>query len=300
MFRFRNTSGYSSQMKNIGSVENKGFEFVINTNNIDGKFTWSTNFNFSYNKNEVTSLGDQTLIDEGSARYMNVVKTGQPIGVFYGAEYAGVDPQNGDALWYVNTQDANGVVTDNTTKTNDFTEANFVVLGKPTPDLLGAITNTVGYKGISLAFTFQGVSGNKIHLVGDQWMAANGVWYDNQLKSQLASWKNPGDITDVPEARLAWDNGDQSRNSRYLSSGAYVKLRSLMLSYQMPKKITDKAKLGSMMIYLQGQNLLTFTKYTGWDPEVSTDFLNDNVTSGCDFYSAPQPRSIVFGINIGL
>jgi TonB-dependent starch-binding outer membrane protein SusC len=295
-----NTSGYSTQIKNIGSIQNKGFEFVINTNNLTGKFTWNTNFNMSYNKNEVTNLGDQKIIDSGSARYMNVVKVGQPIGVFYGAEYAGVDPQNGDALWYKNTQDANGVVTDHTTKTNDFTEANFVVLGNPTPDLMGAITNTVSYKGISLAFTFQGVTGNKIHLIGDQWMAANGVWYDNQLKSQLASWKKPGDITDVPEARLAWDNGDQSRNSRYLSSGAYVKLRSLMLSYQMPKSITDKAKLGSMMIYIQGQNLLTFTKYTGWDPEVSTDFLNDNVTSGCDFYSAPQPRSLVFGINIGL
>lgn len=295
-----NTTGYSSQMKNIGSVENKGFEFVINTNNLTGKFTWSSNLNFSYNKNEVTSLGEQTIIDSGSARYMNVVKVGQPIGAFYGAEYAGVDSQNGDALWYVNEQDANGDVTNHTATTNDFTEANFVVLGKPTPDIMGAITNTIAFKGVSLAFTFQGVTGNKIHLVGDQWMAANGVWYDNQLKSQLASWKNPGDVTDVPEARLAWDNGDQSRNSRYLSSGAYVKLRSLMLSYEMPKSIISKAKLGSMMIYIQGQNLLTFTKYTGWDPEVSTDFLNDNVTSGCDFYSAPQPRSIVFGINIGL
>jgi hypothetical protein len=174
------------------------------------------------------------------------------------------------------------------------------VLGTPTPDLMGAITNTLGYKGVELAFTFQAVTGNKIHLIGDQWMGANGVWFDNQLTSQLGSWKNPGDITNIPQARLGWDNGDQSRNSRYLSDGSYIKLRSLMLSYEIPKRIINKAKLDRMRIYIQGQNLLTFTKYEGWDPEVSTDFLNDNITSGCDFYSAPQPRSIVFGITIGL
>jgi TonB-dependent starch-binding outer membrane protein SusC len=294
------TSGYSTQLKNIGSVQNKGFEFVLNTNNITGTFTWSTNFNFSDNKNKVMNLGGQTIIDQGSARYMNVVMVGQPIGVFYGAEYAGVDPTNGDALWYINTKDANGKITDHTTKTNNFNDANFVVLGSPTPNLIGAITNTFGFKGFELAFTFQGVTGNKIHLIGDQWMGANGVWYDNQLTSQLSSWKKPGDITDVPQARLGWDNGDQSRNSRYLSDGSYVKLRSFMISYELPKRIISKAGLDRMRLYIQAQNLITFTKYKGWDPEVSTDFLNDNITQGCDFYSAPQPRSIVFGITIGL
>ena len=294
------TSGYSSQLQNIGSIQNKGVEFIINTNNFTGSFTWSTNFNMSFNKNEVTNLGDQTIIDPGSARYMNVVKVGEAIGAFYGAEYAGVDPANGDALWYVNAKDANGNVTNHSATTNTFNDANFIVLGNPTPNLIGAITNTFGFKGIELAFTFQGVSGNKIHLIGDQWMGANGVWFDNQLSSQLASWKKPGDITDVPQARLGWDNGDQSRNSRYLSDGSYVKLRSFMLSYEMPKKIISKVGFDRLRLYVQAQNLLTFTKYKGWDPEVSTDFLNDNITQGGDFYSAPQPRSIVFGINIGL
>jgi len=294
------TSGYSTQLKNIGAVQNKGFEFVLNTNNVTGTFTWNTNLNFSYNKNEVTSLGGQTIIDQGSARYMNVVMVGQPIGVFYGAQYAGVDPANGDALWYINEKDSNGKIVNPKATTNSFTDANFVVLGSPTPNLIGAITNTLGFKGFELAFTFQGVTGNKIHLIGDQWMGANGVWYDNQLTSQLKSWKNPGDVTDIPEARLGWDNGDQSRNSRYLSDGSYVKLRSFMISYEMPKKLISRSGLDRMRIYIQAQNLLTFTKYKGWDPEVSTDFLNDNITSGCDFYSAPQPRSIVFGINIGL
>ncbi len=86
----------------------------------------------------------QSIIDNGSARYMNIVKVGQPIGVFYGAEYAGVDPDNGDAIWYINEQDADGNIINHEATTNDFNSANFIVLGQPTPNLIGAITNTVG------------------------------------------------------------------------------------------------------------------------------------------------------------
>jgi TonB-dependent starch-binding outer membrane protein SusC len=294
------TSGFDIQTQNIGSVENKGFEFILNTTNLTGEFSWNTSLNFSVNKNKVTDLGGQDIIDAGSSRFMNVVKVGEPLGSFYGAEYAGVDPENGDALWYVNEKDANGNVVDPSATTNDFNSANFVVLGHPTPDYLGAITNTLGFKGIELAFTFQGVTGNKIHLAGDTYMAANGAWYDNQTTDQLNSWKNPGDITDIPQARLGYSNGDQSRSSRFLSTGAYLKLRSLTLAYVFPKALISKAKFDNVRVYVQGQNLLTFTKYKGWDPEVSTDFAVDNVVSGVEFYSAPQPRSITFGISLGL
>jgi len=240
------------------------------------------------------------IIDAESSRFMNVVKVGDPLGVFYGAQYAGVDPENGDAIWFVNEQDENGNIVDPTATTNDFDAANFIVLGHPTPDKMYALTNTFDFKGFELAFTFQGVTGNKIHLAGDTYMAANAAWYDNQTVDQLNSWKKPGDITDVPQARLAYSNGDQGRSSRYLSDGAYIKLRSLTLAYTLPQAIVEKAKFSNIRLYVQGQNLLTFTKYIGWDPEVSTDFAVDNITSGVDFYSAPQPRSITFGINLGL
>jgi TonB-dependent starch-binding outer membrane protein SusC len=307
------TSGFSVQTQNLGSVENKGIEFVLNTKNITGQFNWSTSLNFSYNKNEVTDLGEQEIIDAGSSRFMNVVMLGQPLGVFYGAEYAGVasddipggnpdgsDIYGGDAIWYVNEKDENGNIINPEAITNDFGQLNFVVLGHPTPDYMGAITNTFDYKGLELSFTFQGVWGNKIHLAGDTYMAANGAWFDNQTTDQLRSWKQPGDITDIPQARLGYSNGDQARNSRYLSDGSYIKLRSLTLGYTFPQNIISKVKFSNLRIYIQAQNLLTFTKYIGWDPEVSTDFAVTNVVSGVDFYSAPQPRSITFGINIGL
>jgi TonB-dependent starch-binding outer membrane protein SusC len=294
------TTGYTVQTQNVGSVTNKGVEFVINTVNLSGDFGWETNLNLSYNKNEVTNLGGQTIIDEGSSRFMNVVMVGQPLGIFYGAEYAGADPDNGDALWYVNEKDDNGNIIDHTTTTNDFAEANFVVLGNPNPPFLAAITNSFSYKGFGLSFTFQGVAGNRIQMAGDPYMAANAAWFDNQTVDQLNSWKNPGDITMIPQARLGYDNGDQGRSSRYISSGDYLKLRSAMLSYDLPSSVVRKMKLGGLRIYLQGQNLLTFTKFIGWDPEVSSDFATDNITSGLDFYSAPQPRTILAGISITL
>ena len=307
------TSGFNTQTQNIGSVENKGFEFVLNGTILTGEFKWNASFNYSVNHNKVTDLGGQDIIDAGSSRFMNVVKVGEPLGVFYGAKYAGVakdfiaggnpdgsDIYGGDAIWYVNQKDDKGNIVNPKAITNDFSSANFIVLGHPTPDKLYSLTNTFDYKGFELAFTFQGVTGNQIHLTGDPYMAANGVWYDNQTTDQLNSWKKAGDITDIPQARLNYDNGDQGRSSRYLSDGAYLKLRSLTLAYVLPQSFISKAKLNNVRIYIQGQNLLTFTKYRGWDPEVSSDFVVDNVVSGVDFYSAPQPRSITLGINIGL
>ena len=307
------SSGFEIQTRNIGAVQNKGFEFILNSTNLTGDLKWSTSFNFSINKNEVTDLGGQELIDIGSSRTMNVVMLGQPLGVFYGAEYAGVaaddipggnpdgsDIDGGDAIWYINRKDAQGNIISGDSITNNYGDANFIALGHPTPDYIGALTNTFEYRGFEFSFTFQGVGGNNIHLLGDIFMANNGEWVDNQTADQLNSWKKPGDKTDIPQARFDDTNGSQARSSRYLSDGAYIKLRSLSLAYNFPQSLLSKVKFSSARVYLQAQNLLTFTKYKGWDPEVSSDDFVNNVVSGVDFYSAPQPRSITFGISIGL
>lgn len=285
------TSGFRTQTQNIGEVQNKGWEFVLNTNNLVGDFKWNTSFNIAINKNEVVSLADgQDLIDNGDA---NVVKLGESIGVFYGAEYAGVDPANGDALWY-----KNGEGTGRET-TNDYGEAEFVVIGNPNPDFIGGITNSFSWKGLSLDVVFQGVYGNEIYKDGDRFMACQGCWFDNQTRDQLDHWNQPGDITDVPEPRFWYPNGEQSRNSRYISDGSYLRLKTLTLGYELPRSVIEKARLSRLRVYVIGQNLLTFTKYDGWDPEVSSDAFTDNIVSGVDFYSAPQPKVLAFGINVG-
>lgn len=288
------TSGFRTQTQNVGRIENKGVEIVLNSNNLVGAFKWNTSLNFARNVNEVKELAPgQTLIDEGSSRQMNVVKVGESIGAFYGAEYAGVDPNNGDALWYINAEGGGRETT------NDFTEANFIILGNPNPDFIAGLTNNFSYKGFTLDVTFQGVSGNEIHKQGDIFMACNACWFDNQTRDQLDSWKNPGDVTNVPEARLGYSNGDPARSSRYLSDGSYIRLRTLTFGYEFPTAVLNRLKLSRLRLYATGQNLLTFTKYDGWDPEVSSDAFVTNTAFGMDFYSAPQPRTITFGLNLG-
>jgi len=285
------TSGFRTQTQNIGQVQNKGVEFVLNTNNLVGAFKWNTSLNIAFNKNEVVALAEgQDIIDNGD---INVVKVGEPIGVFYGAEYAGVDPQNGDALWYINKEGQEGETT------NDFNEAEFVTLGSPIPDVVAGVTNTFSFKGLTLDLTFQGVFGNSIHNSAGRYMSCNACWFDNQTKDQMQYWDKPGDITNIPEPRLGYSNGDQNRSSRYISDGSYVRLRSLSLGYEFPQSALRKAGFSRLRVYMIGQNLLTFTKYDGWDPEVSSDAFVDNVVSGIDFYSAPQPKTIAFGLNIG-
>jgi hypothetical protein len=223
-----------------------------------------------------------------------VVKVGEPIGVFYGAEFAGADPQNGDALFYVNEEGGDPNAT-----TNDFSEANYVILGSPLPTMIGGIGNTVSWGGITLDVRFQGQAGNKIQNSGGIFMSCNACWFDNQTKDQLDRWQNPGDVTDVPEARLGYSNGDNTRSSRYISDGSYMRLKNVTLAYDLPASWFKKSGVRSLRLYATGTNLLTFTKYKGWDPEVTADYVADNITYGIDFYSAPQPKSIIGGIRIG-
>lgn len=289
------SSGFSSQFQNIGQLRNSGWEFTLNSNNLTGKFSWTTSLNLAFNKNEVVALAnDQTLIDDGGSRYMNVVRVGSPIGVFWGAEYAGVDPSNGDALWYVNAEGGDAKAT-----TNDYNEANFVELGSPLPTVIGGLDNTLSYGGLSLNFRFQGQAGNMIHNAAGGYMSCNACWFDNQTADQLDRWQNPGDITDVPEARLGYSNGDQSRSSRFLSDGSYLRLKNVTLAYTLPAKWLGRSGIRDARIYVTGTNILTFTNYDGWDPEVTTDFLASNTVYGVDFYAAPQPKTYVAGVRLG-
>ncbi|HTE01068.1 MAG TPA: TonB-dependent receptor [Mucilaginibacter sp.] len=289
------TLGIGSQLQNLGKMYNRGFEVTLSSDNFVGKFRWSTSFNASYNKNVVTFVQGQ-IIDDGAD--LNRVIEGQPIGVFYGREYAGVNPQNGDAIYYLNTKNADGTLDRGTT--SDYNAAQNVPLGNPTPNWTGGITNTFNYKGFDLSFTIYGSFGNKIYNGGGQYMsssASNG--FDNQTLDQMKYWDKPGDITDVPEPRMFYANGTDP-SSRYLSSGSYVRLKTASLGYTFPKEMLAKIKIDRLRIFVNGFNLFKITKYKGWDPEVSTDFLASNINLSNDFYSAPQPRTITFGVNVGL
>jgi hypothetical protein len=186
------------------------------------------------------------------------------------------------------------------TTTNQYNDAENIIIGNPNPDFIYGFRNTFTFKGIDLDVLFQGVQGNEIFNGGGQYMSASASnGFDNQTKDQLASWKKPGDITMVPEARQFFANGTDN-SSRYISDGSYLRLKALTLGYNLSPKLLTKLHIDKARFYVRGQNLFTFTKYKGWDPEVNADYQASNINQGVDFYSAPQMKTIVFGINIGL
>lgn len=286
------TSGFRTQLTNIGDMQNRGVEIVLNSVNIAKlNFTWNTSLNFARNVNEVKKLAPgQLSIPPSSSRFLNAVIIGEPLGVFYGPAYAGVDPANGDALYYSNEEQ--------TETTTNYNEAERVVLGDPNPSFIAGLTNTIKYKGFDLMFLFQGVFGNEIYDGGGGFFAANGDWFDNSTRDQLARWQNPGDVTDIPQARLGECNGCNA-SSRYISDGSYIRLKTLNVGYSFRPELLSRLKISSLRVFFTGQNLLTFTDYKGWDPEVSADHLGGNIQIGNDFYSAPQSRTLSLGLNVG-
>ncbi|MBV9962158.1 MAG: TonB-dependent receptor [Parafilimonas sp.] len=276
---------------NIGSMDNRGVEIVLNSDNIVSKnLKWSTSFNLSYNRNRILKLdGKTTIIPSDNPRYLNSLVVGQSIGVYYGPKYAGVDPQNGDALYY--TQDGK--------TTNQYNDAGNFIVGDPNPDWIGGITNDITYKGFELNFLFQGVFGNQVENGGAVFMTNGFQTWDNQTSDQLNRWQKPGDITNTPQLRLRLDNGEDA-SSRFIYDASYIRLKNIMLAYNLPASILSRIKFQSLKLYVSAVNLLTFTKYPGWDPEVNTDGRDqNNRNQGSDFYSPPQIKNISFGLSLG-
>lgn len=188
------------------------------------------------------------------------------------------------------------------TTTRFWDQAKKQIVGDPNPEWFGGVTNSFSYKGFELSVLFQGVFGNQVQNGAGGFMSSSGSWFDNQTRDQLNAWTAKGQVTNVPQARILWldgDDGASNISSRYVYDASYVRLKNLTFGYTVPQKVMNKIGLSSAKVYLSGVNLLTFTDYPGWDPEVNTDYRAGNVNQGSDFYAAPQIKSWVFGINIG-
>lgn len=286
------TSGFSTSLQNVGNLENIGWEFAINTFNLTGDLRWNSTFNISSNRNKITNLDEQVL----TGGFINRALEGQPIGVFFAPEFAGVDPSNGDALFNIyNDEDCK----DFASTTTNFNLATSCVVGDPNPKFIGGFGNTITYRGFELNVLFQFVQGNDLFIGGHgRWSRGNGIFEDNSVRDQLKSWTPQNPNTNVPEARYLLANGNQ-HSSRYISDGSYVRLKNVTLGYALPANMLRNTGLTKMRVYATGVNLMTWTKYEGWDPEMNTDFLAGNIGLGNDFYTAPQARTITFGIDIG-
>jgi TonB-linked SusC/RagA family outer membrane protein len=280
------TNGFTSIVRNVGKLENKGFEFTLNTNNLVGKFKWSTSFNISTYKNKILST-DGSIIN-GGARQLGRIAEGNPYGYFYGPKYAGVDPANGDAIYF--NEDG---TTANESNWDGFEQQ----VGDPNPEFYGGFGNTFSYKGLDLNIQTQFVYGNDLYNIAGFFQSVNGDYYDNQTRDQLNYWTPTNTITNIPQPRFIDGNG-AFKSSRWVQDGSYFRVKSVVLGYRIPANILSKLKVDNARIYVSGQNLLTFTNYDGYDPEVNATYTG-RVNLGHDFYTPPQARTITFGVNFG-
>ena len=270
---------------NGGEIVNKGFEFTISSKNFVGKdFKWNTDFNMSFNRNELKSLKlTQIYYSARTTDFVgeSVVRNtpGRPLGSFWGYISDGVNPETGE----LNYRDING---DGVISASDRT-----YIGDPNPDFTFGLTNTFSYKGINLSFLIQGSVGNDVYNVGR--MESEGM-YDgkNQTTRVLGRWRVPGQITDIPKA------GFEMHNSTYfLEDGSYVRLKDISLSYDVPVGVLRKLHITKLQPYISATNLLTLTKYKGMDPEVNQSG-NSGSVQGLDWGTYPLCKSISLGLKV--
>lgn len=278
-------NGFTTITKNIGAMRNRGWEFVLNATILNGLFRWTASANISTYVNKVTKL---VVPVPPQSRTLGRLAEGQPFGQFYGLKYAGVDPSNGDALYFKNDG----------SKTNDVSEAEDMIVGNPNPDYYGGINSHFSYRGFDLDIQCQFVKGGDIYNMAGIFQSVNGDYFDNQTVDQMKYWKKAGDITDIPQPRLYEGNGTD-KSSRWVQDGSYFRVKSVNLGYNIPRSLLKRFKMDNARVYVAGLNLFTFTKYTGYDPEVNATYVN-SVTLGHDFYTPPQARTISVGLNIGL
>jgi TonB-linked SusC/RagA family outer membrane protein len=291
------STGYSSGIQNLGRINNKGLEFEIRTTNLSGDFKWYTDLNFSINRNKVIDIGgkDKIMFTAGTIRergQVTIITEGQPLSVFYGYVSEGVDPQTGDLMYR------------RTSVSSDYSfspDSDRVVIGNPNPKFIYGITNDFSYKNFYLSILVQGVYGNDI-FNATRLTLEDMEQVKNQSAATLRRWRNPGDITDIPRAEFG--NSDNSLvSSRFVEKGTYFRVKSVTLSYDFNSKWLKTAHISSLNVFVSAQNLLTFTKYTGYDPEVSwagnTGSGIDNAISlGVDYGTYPNVRTFNAGFNV--
>ncbi|MBV7441860.1 TonB-dependent receptor [Weeksellaceae bacterium TAE3-ERU29] len=283
------STGWASVAENIGGIKNTGVEITLNSTNIRTKdFEWTTNFNISHYKNEITSLSQKEIIrDDGK-----VWREGKDAYAWYMREYAGVDHNTGEAQWYTDVTDAAGNVTGREI-TKDYAKATRYVLGSSLPDFYGALTNTFSYKNFSLGVQFYFSVGGKIYDNLEAMTMKDGSEYGHQLNVKvLDAWRPDNRDSNIPQ--FIYNNTSQSNafSSRFLYDASFLRLRNLSLNYDMPLDYVEKAGLQSVKLFINVENLYTFTKYEGLDPEQGL-----SGTSG--FSKIPNVKTFTFGARLG-
>lgn len=299
------TTGYSDIVVpsiNLGKVENRGVELTINTRNTTGAFEWNTSFNVSYNQNKIISLNDSVpLYTGGIGLNQNLAiqhPGGYPINEFYGfvtngifqnqkevdgyaQQVPGADPANRTSPGDIKFRDLNndGVIDDN--------DRTFI--GNPNPTFIFAMNNSFAYKGFDLSIFLQGIAGNKIFNANRIYQEGMAV-AQNQTTATLDRWNGEGSSNSMPRAVFNDPNKNTRVSDRFIEDGSYLRIKNITLGYTFSSALIQRLKMSGARLYFSCQNLLTFTKYSGFDPEVPSN--------GVDLNVYPVTRIISGGINI--
>lgn len=288
-----NTSGFESGLKNIGAIENKGVEFGVDATILDKEFNWDINFNITFNENKIIDLGGEEEIIPANTN--TIIKVGESLGTFYGYVSDGLF-QSQDEI--VNSAqptarpgdvrfidfDENGVINENDQK----------IIGNAQPEFFGGINNTFSYKNFELSTFFQFVYGNDLYNL-NLIRLENLTGLQNQRTTVLNRWTPDNTNTNIPRATTT-KPVDQSYD-RYVEDGSYLRMKNIQLAYNFPQSFTSQLNIQNLRIYANAQNLLTFTDYSGLDPEVSR-YGSDNIRQGFDSGSYPNTKLFTLGLNI--
>lgn len=290
------TSGFSSVTSNIGSMQNRGLEFMLNSRRNLGPVTWSSDFNISFIRNKLTSLlGDEPLLI-GANR---TLKVGAEVGSFYMYRMLGIfqsdeevpEPQYAQGVRagdvHYEDVDGNGLINIDDRQ----------IVGSSNPDFYGGWNNTFRFRNFDLSAFITYAEGAEIYatwrLTTDRLGAGKQGF---RKKEALNRWTGPGTSNEVPRAIYGSTHNLQN-SSRFLEDASFVRLRSVTLGYSLPKEMLDRLHMARLRIYVQADNLALLTRYSGIDPEVSKNY--DARFMSDDNMNLPQPRTISFGINAG-
>ncbi|WP_330443475.1 SusC/RagA family TonB-linked outer membrane protein [Flavobacterium sp. C4GT6] len=307
--------GVDAPYSNLGEMENRGYDITLNYNTKgSGDFSWSSTLVFSHYKNELTSLSNGLSLTQevNTNGYQPVVVTntevGSPIGMFYGYEVVGLfqtmdqlnnapiqfDQSVGEGVgqtWLGDVQykDVNG---DGVIDANDKT-----FIGNPHPDFTFGFTNTFKYKNFDLSVFVQGSYGNDVMNLTYRNGTQNGQLYQNALTDAANYWTPENTDTNIPRIVPGNANTNVQISSRYVEDGSYARIQNLTLGYSLPQDIVSKVKMSRVRIYGSVQNLHTFTKYKGYDPEIGS-FNQNQLLTGIDNGRYPSPRTFSVGVNV--
>ncbi|CAN5165756.1 SusC/RagA family TonB-linked outer membrane protein [soil metagenome] len=273
------TTGFTTAFRNAGKIENSGIEGTITTTNTTGKLKWTTDFNITAQTSKVLELPNNNAdIIPG----LNIYRVGEQVTTFYMREWAGVNPANGTPLW--KTSDGG--------TTGSYATASRFNVGSFQPKLMGGLSNTLAYNGLSLSFFFYYSWGNSVYNQSRAFIESDGqrFGWNHIVEAAQDYWKSPGDIVSRPKPIPGGNAQSNSVSSRFLEDGSYVRLRNVVLGYNLPTSILGKYGFKNVRVYVQGQNLLTWTKYSGFDPEMDA--------TGSEFFRFPVGKSYTAGVEV--